>query len=203
MAGRRRTTGEGEVTRRRGEVRREMIVSSAAELFRKKGYPGTSIEDIGAAVGTTGPAIYRHFASKEAILVELLERAVKRSQRDVASVLEQELPPLDTLREIVRKSVDHVIEETDLVVMADQETRSLSPDMRQRMVRERRTILRGWMQAVQAVRPELSESECRAVCLSVFALIISLPRAGALPRSVARPLYIGMAMAALLAKPVP
>jgi AcrR family transcriptional regulator len=179
-----------------------MIVASAAELFRKRGYRGTSIEDIGAAVGTTGPAIYRHFPSKEAILVELLERAVKRSQRDVLEVLERDLPPLEALGEIVRKSVDHVIEDSDLVVMADQEARNLSPGARARVMRERRAIVNAWMETVAQVRPDLSEAEVRALCVAVFALIISMPRGGALPAAVARPLYAGMAMAALLARPL-
>jgi AcrR family transcriptional regulator len=179
-----------------------MIVAAAAELFRKKSYRGTSIEDIGAAVGTTGPALYRHFASKEAILVELLERAVRRSQRDILGVLQRRLPPLEALTEIVRKSVDHVIEETDLVAMADQEARSLSPAARERVARERRAIVNAWIEAVQELRPELSEAEVRSVCVAVFALIISLPRGGGLPPAIARPLYTGMAMAALVARPM-
>ena len=51
-----------------------MIFSAAAELFRKQGYRGTRIEDIGAAVGTTGPAVYRHFPSKEALLSRAPDR---------------------------------------------------------------------------------------------------------------------------------
>src|SRR5262245_45443874 len=102
----------------RDGLRREMIVAAAAELFRKQSYRGTSLEDIGAAVGTTGPAIYRHFPSKDAILVELLDRAFRRSQRDVLAVQKRKLPAREALAEMVLKAVDHVIEETDLVALA-------------------------------------------------------------------------------------
>ncbi len=196
----RKTTAGASTKRRSGGLRREMIISAAAELFRKKSYRGTSIEDIGTAVGTSGPAIYRHFPSKEAILVELLERAIKRSQRDILSVLELGLSPLETLQRIVTKSVDHVMEETDLVVMAAEEGRSLSPGARKRVARERRAIVGEWMDVVQALRPDLSGEETRSVCMAVFALITSLPRGGDLKPDIARPLYVRMAMAALLAR---
>jgi AcrR family transcriptional regulator len=188
-------------TSRREGLRREMMLAAAAELFGKKGFRGTGIEDIGAAVGTTGPAIYRHFASKEAILVELLERAVGRSRQDVLSVRKRRMPPERTLSEIVRKAVAHVIETSDLVVVAEQELPILSPELRRRIARGRAAILREWSSALQAVRPELVDAEARSICLAVFALITSLPRTAAIAPAAARPVYTGMALAALLAPP--
>lgn len=201
MRGRGKEPREGAASARRGGARREMMIGAAAELFSKKGFRGTSIEDIGAAVGTTGPAIYRHFPSKEAILVEVLERAVERSRRDVLTVLAQRLPPEEKLLEIVRRAVAHVLDERDLVALAEQEVAALSPDFRRRFRRGRRVVLREWMDALEAVRPELSEEEARSVCLAALALITSLPRASALAPEAARRLYAGMALAALLAEP--
>jgi AcrR family transcriptional regulator len=178
-----------------------MIVAAAAELFRKRGYRGTSLEEIGMAVGTTGPAIYRHFASKEAILVELLERAMRRSQRDVLAVQKQALAPREALAEIVRKAVDHVLEETDLVALAHQEGRSLSAEARRRIARENRAVVGAWWEAVSAVRPALSPAEVQAICSAVFALIVSMPRGGTVPAPAARRLYVGMALSALMADP--
>jgi AcrR family transcriptional regulator len=177
------------------------MIAAAAELFGKKGFRNTGIEDIGAAVGTAGPAIYRHFPSKEAILVEVLERAVERSRRDVVAARERGLPPEATLREVVRRAVAHVIEERDLVVLAAQEVAELSLDSRRRFRRGRRRVLRAWMDALRAVRPALSEAEARSVCLAALALITSVPRTGALAPGPARRLYTGMALAALLAEP--
>src|SRR5512147_3218558 len=100
---------------KRPRFRREMILSAAAELFRKQGYRGTRIEDIGAAVGMTGPAVYRHFPSKEALLTELLERFVERAQRDLQAALAAEATsPRETMERIVRASVTHAVEESDL-----------------------------------------------------------------------------------------
>jgi AcrR family transcriptional regulator len=182
-------------------LRREMMIAAAAELFRKRGFRGTGIEDIGAAVGTSGPAIYRHFASKEAILVELLERAVRRAQRDVMTALAAGLSPTETLREILRRSVAHAVEESDLVAMAAAEGRHLSRETRRRISREQGVILREWVAALRAVRPELSDAEAVATCRGVFALVTSAARAQGLAPPAARALAERMAWAALLAEP--
>jgi AcrR family transcriptional regulator len=48
------------------------MLDAAAKLFSTRGYVDTGIDDIGEAVGVTGPAVYRHFKSKEALLVAVL-----------------------------------------------------------------------------------------------------------------------------------
>src|SRR5262249_60776067 len=57
-------------TRRRS--RRHEILEIAVGLFATRGYHGVSMDDIGAAAGVTGPALYHHFAGKEAMLVAAL-----------------------------------------------------------------------------------------------------------------------------------
>src|SRR5947209_17663937 len=53
--------------------RREQILAAAAELFARHGFHGVGIDDIGAAVGISGPALYRHFRSKDAMLGQMLD----------------------------------------------------------------------------------------------------------------------------------
>ena len=55
-----------------GGSRRGQILAVAAQLFAKHGFHGVSIADLGAAVGVSGPALYRHFPGKEALLAEML-----------------------------------------------------------------------------------------------------------------------------------
>ena len=52
--------------------RRDQLLAAAERLIAERGFLGVRLEDIGAAVGISGPAIYRHFPNKEALLVELL-----------------------------------------------------------------------------------------------------------------------------------
>src|SRR5215204_7209837 len=58
--------------------RREQILQAAARLFAERGARAVGVDDVGAAVGVTGPAIYRHFASKDAMLAEMLLRISER-----------------------------------------------------------------------------------------------------------------------------
>src|SRR3712207_8448799 len=58
--------------------RREQILRAAAQLFAARGARAVGVDDVGAAVGVTGPAIYRHFASKDAMLAEMLVRISER-----------------------------------------------------------------------------------------------------------------------------
>jgi AcrR family transcriptional regulator len=76
---------------RRGAVRdpdrRERILDAAADLMARNGYQGVNMTDIGSAAGIVGSGIYRHFDSKNAILVELLDRVVDRLLADAEATL--------------------------------------------------------------------------------------------------------------------
>src|ERR1700742_1555704 len=52
--------------------RRSQLIAAAERLVAERGYLAVRLEGIGAAGGVSAPAIYRHFPSKEALLVELL-----------------------------------------------------------------------------------------------------------------------------------
>ncbi|MBA4101608.1 MAG: TetR family transcriptional regulator, partial [Arthrobacter sp.] len=54
------------------ENRRQALLSSAAALFAVDGFNRVSLEDLGAAAGVSGPAVYRHFSGKQAVLGALL-----------------------------------------------------------------------------------------------------------------------------------
>ena len=53
--------------------RREEILEIAVGLFASRGYHGVRLDDIGTAAGVTGPALYHHFAGKEAMLAAALK----------------------------------------------------------------------------------------------------------------------------------
>lgn len=55
-----------------GTPRHDQLLEVAALLFRSRGYEEVGVDDIGAAAGVTGPAVYRHFSGKQALLVEVV-----------------------------------------------------------------------------------------------------------------------------------
>src|ERR1700742_3779558 len=99
--------------------RREQILAAAAELFAHHGFHGVGIDDIGAAVGISGPALYRHFRSKDAILGEMLnsisEYLLAGGQRTVAAAAD----PDDALGELIRFHVDFALDNPALITVQE------------------------------------------------------------------------------------
>jgi AcrR family transcriptional regulator len=69
--------------------RRADIVRAAARLFRERGFDGTTVRDIAAAVGMRSGSPFYHFASKEEILFAVMEEGLRqglaRSEAALAS----------------------------------------------------------------------------------------------------------------------
>jgi len=54
--------------------RRDQILDAAIECFASSGFRGTTTREIASRVGLTEAALYRHFASKEALYTAIIER---------------------------------------------------------------------------------------------------------------------------------
>ncbi len=69
-------TGTRKRPRRRlpAHERRSLLEDAAARLFAERGYAGTRLDDVAAAARVTKPMLYRHFDSKKALYLALLER---------------------------------------------------------------------------------------------------------------------------------
>src|SRR5580704_5407079 len=53
--------------------RRRQLVAVALELFARRGYRATTMDDIAEAAGVTKPLVYQHFSSKRALYLELVD----------------------------------------------------------------------------------------------------------------------------------
>ena len=185
---------------KRPRRRREMICDAAAALFRERGYRGTSIDEIGAAVGMTGPALYRHFPSKEALLSEILERALDRARIEVENARKDGGGPRAELERIVEGAIALVVEQGETILLAAREMNQLSTEARQRIVRRQRAIVELWTEALRAVRPELDAPDAVAMVIGVSSLINAGSRSRGVRSDAKAELFKRMAMAALLAK---
>ncbi|WP_161884090.1 TetR/AcrR family transcriptional regulator [Deinococcus alpinitundrae] len=70
---------------------RERILSEGAQLFVARGYHGVSMREVAAAVGVTKPALYHHYADKEALFLAILNGALS----GLSGVVERARQPLD------------------------------------------------------------------------------------------------------------
>ena len=76
-----------EAARSRADVSRQQILAVTAKLLCARGYAGTSLRDIAAAVGMKAGSLYYHFASKEELATQVLRIGVERVHRAVANRL--------------------------------------------------------------------------------------------------------------------
>jgi TetR/AcrR family transcriptional regulator, cholesterol catabolism regulator len=95
---------------------REAIMDAAMHLFGKQGYSGTSMRDIAGAVGVLPGSLYAHIASKEALLVDIVDDGINRFLAAVRPHAESDVTPAEKLRAMV---IAHV------AVVADNPERSL------------------------------------------------------------------------------
>lgn len=80
----------------RGAARREAILAAAAQLFADRGYAAVGMDDIGAAAGVTGPAIYRHFGAKASVLTAVFDRVIDAVAYDRVEVSSAPVTPSRT-----------------------------------------------------------------------------------------------------------
>src|ERR1700759_54163 len=104
-----------------GPTRREQILKEAAQLFAERGFHGVGVDEIGAAVGISGPGLYRHFAGKDAMLAELLVgisgRLLAEGMRRVA-----EAPGwAAALDALVCGHADFALDDRALIILHDRE----------------------------------------------------------------------------------
>src|SRR2546421_9502967 len=92
-------------TRRRTSVRRQELITPAARLFASRSYYGVTVDDIGDALGLSGPALYRHFPSKEALLVAVFDQVIEQQRERLAEALAEAAGPRAALESMIRLHV--------------------------------------------------------------------------------------------------
>ena len=178
-------------------TRREQLLATAAELFAARGFHGVSVADIGAACGISGPALYKHFPSKDAILAEMLvaisEELLGVGRGRVAGAADGDA----AVRALVDWHVDFALRHRPLIVVQDRDWESLPPDARERVRTLQREYVDVWAGELRRVHRGLHTDRARAMAHAAFGLINSTPHSALVPEPQMRELLTRMALAAL------
>ncbi|HVL60704.1 MAG TPA: TetR/AcrR family transcriptional regulator [Microbacterium sp.] len=197
------TSGVTERDRAKAD-RQAAILHEAARLFAERGFSGVSLEELGAAVGVSGPAVYRHFANKQALLGAILVRVSERLLNGGQQVIAENHSPSDRLEGLIRFHVDFALTDADVIRVQDRDLASLSEEDRHRVRRLQREYVELWMAVLAEIHPTRAEAELRVRAHACFGLINSTPhsvrRARASPSdSTVRGILESMASSALTA----
>ncbi|WP_412747493.1 TetR/AcrR family transcriptional regulator [Krasilnikovia sp. M28-CT-15] len=163
----------------RRRSRREEILEIAVGLFASRGYHGVSMDDIGSAAGVTGPALYHHFAGKEAMLVAALvpvsegllsggKSRVSRHNGDAQAAL----------ADLIDFHVDFALANPAVIALHLHELDRLPDEPRRQIRRLQRLYVEAWVTVLGELRPDLDAGERRVLAHSAFGLMNSTPFLG-------------------------
>lgn len=185
-------------TRLRSSARRKELISVAAKLFASRGYYAVTVDDIGDAVGLTGPALYRHFSSKEALLVAVFDEVIEELAERLRDLLSEASDPDTALLAVLRLHVEFAIEQRQNVAVWRQEFQNLPEPDRWRLRRAQRLYVEEWVHLVHELRPEFTDTEVRAAVHAAIGLLQSPSDfQSGLPAEAVVNLLMSMALAAL------
>ncbi|MET0740843.1 MAG: TetR/AcrR family transcriptional regulator [Candidatus Nanopelagicales bacterium] len=186
-------------------TRREELLRVGAALFAERGFHGVGVDDLGAAAGISGPGVYRHFTSKDALLAELLLR-VSQDLLDGGRVCVEACEGNDeaALGALVDAHVTFALDNRAVITVYDRDLGSLPEGPRRRIRRLQREYAEVWVDVVTRLRPGSDgghdDRTARAAVHAAFGLMNSTPHSARdLDRAEHGQLLHRMATAALLA----
>src|SRR6202034_452153 len=166
----------------RDPARKQRILTAAADLVARNGFSSVSMEDIGDAVGITASAIYRHYESKNAVLVAMFDRVIDRLLSD--------------------GQIDFVADDRDVAQVYFREIANLSEADRRSLRRKQRLYLEEWVHLLTELRPGLDDSSARTVVhCAIGAIQSTLQHSAGLPEERLRELLRQSAIAVLTSEP--
>ncbi len=151
--------------------RREQLLEAAAQLFADRGFHAVGIDDIGAAAGISGPGVYRHFASKQALLESLCDRAMSRMLEGAEDIMAAHDDPQEALEALVDLHVAFAVQERALIGVWVREMRALSDDVRRSLRRRMREYEQPWNEVLGSLRDDLEPGEVAVVISSTLAML--------------------------------
>lgn len=182
--------------------RRTALLASAASLFARRGFNGVSIEDLGAAAGVSGPAVYRHFSSKQALLGALLVGVSEDLLAGGRAVLAAEPDGGTALRSLIAFHVTFALGQPDVIRVQDRDFDSLADAERTAVKSLQRAYVELWVEVLGKLFTDRPVAVRRVQAHAVFGLINSTPHSVQLrgsSDSTARAVLESMAWAGLTA----
>jgi AcrR family transcriptional regulator len=118
-------------------ARRSELTREAARLFAERGYHGTSIGDLAAAMGVQKGSLYAHMASKQELLYETMREGATAFHAALDAI-DDVLPATEKIRLALRAHLRVVAEQLDVATVFVREWRYLEGDRREEILAERR-----------------------------------------------------------------
>lgn len=116
--------------------RMDEILARAAELFYKKGYHATTIEDVAREVGMLKGSLYYYIRSKEDLLYELLLGIIVKGVEHASKAIDGITDPTERLEKAVEAQIEHIIQNQTYVGLFLHEFNTLNGKRQKRIQEE-------------------------------------------------------------------
>ena len=137
---------------------REAILTQAARLFAKRGYVGTSMNQVAQACGLSKATLYHYYKDKYSLLVSIAEGHVSVLEQLVTEVQALKLPPEQQLRELIHRILQEYAGAQDAHRVLTEDVRFLEDADRERVLGAERAVVAGFARALGEVHPRLQQA---------------------------------------------
>jgi TetR/AcrR family transcriptional regulator len=154
------------------DTQREEILAHAAALFARRGYPGTSMNEVAEACGMSKPALYHYVRDKYQLLVEIAQGHVARLLALVAEVDAEPLAAPERLRRLIERFVQEYASAQDAHRVLTEDVRFLEPADRNRVLADERRVIAAFADTLALIRPELRRAQLdKPLTMLLFGMI--------------------------------
>ena len=115
----------------------ERILNAAGKLFREKGFAATTVREIASAANMLPGSLHYRYASKDDVLLALMNRAVKRAMSAVRAAIGDVKDPVEKVRLALRAHLELLCNGDDSLYVLLFDWRSLPAGAREGVERER------------------------------------------------------------------
>ena len=168
----RRTRG----ARTGGLQAREELLTAALRVFARRGYSQARVDEIAAEAGYSKGALYWHFASKQEVLLTLLEERIDAPSRELVALLESAPPERDMSVEATQEHSRQLREQREAVLLA-REYWTLAvrdPELRDRYVQRQSELREALARALEARMRHLGGPDLPMPAAQVARIVMSI-----------------------------
>ncbi|MES2957283.1 MAG: TetR/AcrR family transcriptional regulator [Pseudomonadota bacterium] len=155
------------------EDQRETILSSAASLFARRGYLGTSMNDVAEASGLSKATLYHYYRDKDEMLVSIADEHVSRLVDLVRSVeRDATLAPEDRLEALITRFLIEYSDAQNSHRVLTEDVRFLEERDRERVLNKERLVVKSFAEAIAVQAPQLREAGLeKPVAMLLFGML--------------------------------
>lgn len=151
---------------------REAILVRAAELFARRGYPATSMNQVAEACGLSKATLYHYFDDKYALLFDICDGHVAKLEAIVATALAGARTPDRQMRTLIASLVAEYAGAQHAHRVLTEDVKFLDAEDRQRVLDRERGVVKGFADVVGALRPDLKQAAlAKPLTMLLFGMI--------------------------------